>query len=333
MSNDSCRVITVPSALKQPLSISLVARPQPGPGEVLIKVAAAGVNRADVKQRDGTYAALPEGASQVLGLEVSGVIASCGEGVKAFAPGDRVCALVSSGGYADYCVAPALQCLPMPANLSFVEAAALPQAYATAWLALIDQAAVQAGETVLVHGGASSVGLASIQLLIAIGCKVFVTAGSLGKNAVCEELGAIGINYNIENFGERIPQLTGGDGVDVVLDMIGGPYAERNVAILKTGGRLVYVAGDGGAQATFTLREIMRKRLKITGVMLQSRTQAEKHEILHAVKSFVWPLLDAGTVRQIIGQVFALDQAELAHRCLSEGAAIGKVVLSVDETL
>lgn len=304
--------------------------PVPAPEEVLIRVHAAGVNRGDIKQRHGDYPQLPPTATNVLGLEVSGVIERCGAAVDDWKVGDRVCALLVGGGYAEYCAAPAAQCLPVVATLGFIEAAALPETFATVWQTLFMKGSLQAGETVLIHGGSSGIGVAAIQLARAAGARVFATAGSPEKCRFCLSLGAsMAIDYRREDFVERTLTATGGQGLNVVLDMVGGPYASRNVACLATDGRLVYVAGDGGGQVSFAIRDIMIKRLSITGATLRHRSVALKGRILAELRDFAWPLLEAGRIKPVIDRVFDLRNANEAHAHLEAGSVMGKVILRV----
>lgn len=304
--------------------------PTPSPEEVLIRVHAAGVNRGDIKQRHGDYPQLPSTATNVLGLEVSGVIEQCGAAVKGWKVGDRVCALLVGGGYAEYCVAPAAQCLPIVSTLDFIQAASLPETFATVWQTLFMKGALQAGETVLIHGGSSGIGVAAIQLARAAGARVLATAGSPEKCSFCLSLGAsMAIDYRREDFVERTLAATDGQGLDVVLDMVGGPYASRNMACLATDGRLVYVAGDGGGQATFTIRDIMIKRLSITGATLRHRSVALKGRILAELRDFAWPLLETGRIKPVVDRVFDLREADEAHAHLEAGNAMGKVILRV----
>ncbi|GAA4332999.1 NAD(P)H-quinone oxidoreductase [Pigmentiphaga soli] len=323
------RVIEVP-APGGPEALTLAWRPvpRPGAGELLIRVHAAGVNRGDLKQREGDFPRLPSAAGNVLGLEVAGQVQACGDGVQGWRPGDRVCALLVGGGYADHCVAPAVQCLPMPQGLDFAAAAALPETFAIVWLTLFGQARLQPGETVLVHGGSSGIGVAAIQLARATGARVLATAGSAEKCEACRALGAErAIDYRQEDFVAAVQAHTGGRGVDVVLDMVGGPYAARNLATLAPGGRLAYVAGDGGGEATFNIREIMMRRLTITGATLRHRSIEEKGVVMAALRERIWPLIERGEIRPVVARTFPLEQAADAHRCLEAGGTVGKVIL------
>jgi NADPH2:quinone reductase len=314
------------------MSIQAAERPRPGAGEVLIQVAAAGVNRPDVQQRKGLYPPPPD-ASPVLGLEVAGVVVEAGEGVASLHPGDRVCALVNGGGYAEFSVAPEGQCLPWPAGFDAVRAAALPETFFTVWANLFDRGHLARGESVLIHGGSSGIGTTAIQLARAFGARVFATAGSEEKCAACITLGAeAAINYKTEDFVERVRGLTGKRGVDVVLDMVGGPYLARNVSVLARDGRLVVVAVQGGTKdPNFDLVPVMVRRLTITGSTMRPRTAAEKAAIARSLLDRVWPLLEDGTCVPVIHGVFPLEQVAEAHRLMESSSHIGKIVLTVDQ--
>ena len=304
-------------------------RPTPGPEEVVIEVHAAGVNRADLKQREGTYP-MPPDAPSVPGLEVSGIVAACGEAVARFRPGDRVCALVIGGGYAEYCAAPEVQCLPLPAGLGFVEAAALPEATFTVWMSVFEQARLAPGETILVHGGASGIGTTAIQMARAAGARVFATAGSAAKTLRCTELGAeLAIDYRKQDFRDALRQHLGARGIDVILDLVGGPYLERNLDLLGIGGRLCYIAGDAGAEIKVNIRALMLKRAYITGATLRHRTIADKGRLAGEIERRVWPWIERGVLRPQIGLTVPLERAAEAHRALEAGEVIGKVVLAV----
>jgi putative PIG3 family NAD(P)H quinone oxidoreductase len=308
-----------------------VERPLPHPsiGEVLIRVLAAGVNRPDVMQRRGMYPP-PPGASDIPGLEVAGEIETTGDGVTEWRGGDRVCALVAGGGYAEYCVAPAPQCLPMPKGMDPVAAAALPETFFTVWTNVFDRGRLQAGETALFHGGASGIGTTAIQLAAARGARVYATAGSDDKCRACEELGAERcINYRTQDFVEVVKTLTDGRGVDLILDIIGGDYTPRNLAALAQDGRLVQIGLMGGTTATVDLNRILRQRLTLTGSTLRPRSVAEKGDIATALLDQVWPLLDAGSVRPIIYRTFPLREAAEAHRVMESSEHTGKIVLTV----
>lgn len=304
--------------------------PQPAPGEVLIAVAAAGVNRPDVLQRRGRYPP-PPGASDIPGLEVAGTIAALGAGVPEWRVGDRVCALLSGGGYATMCVAPAPQCLPVPASLDLVAAAAIPETFFTVWTNVFDRGRLKAGESALFHGGTSGIGTTAIQLAAARGARVFATAGSDDKCRACESLGAeLGINYKAEDFVAVIKERTSGRGVDLILDIVGGDYFARNLAVLAIGGRLVQIGLLGRtASATLDLGDVLRRRLTITGSTLRARTVDEKGSIAAALRREVWPLLEDGRVRPIIYRTFALAEAADAHRLMESSEHVGKIVLKM----
>jgi putative PIG3 family NAD(P)H quinone oxidoreductase len=303
--------------------------PSPGPADVLIRVAAAGVNRPDVMQRMGHYPP-PPGASDIPGLEVAGTIARVGADAGAWSPGDRVCALVAGGGYAEYCVAPALQCLPVPRDMDVVHAAAIPETFFTVWVNLFERGRLQAGESVLIHGGSSGIGTTAIQLARARGSQVFATAGTADKCAACERLGAErAFNYHETDFVAATREATGGRGVDVVLDMVGGDYLPRNLDVLATDGRLVQIAVLGGVKATLNLITMMQRRLTLTGSTLRARPVADKGTIAAHLHANVWPLLDAGLVRPVIHATFPLARAADAHRVMESGVHIGKLVLIV----
>ena len=301
--------------------------PSPGPGEVLIHVAAAGVNRADTMQREGRYPP-PPGASDVPGLEVSGTVAAAGEGVTDLSAGDEVCALLAGGGYAEYCLAPAVQCLPIPARVSLVEAAALPEAYATVWTNVIDRGRLKEGETLLVHGGSSGIGTAAIQLARRFGARVFATAGTPAKCAACVDLGAErGIDYRAEDFAAALREATGGRGVDLVLDVVGGAYLERNVASLAVEGRLVIIGLMEGARAELDLARLMSRRLTVTGSTLRARAVEEKAAIVAALRARVWPRFAAGELRPVVHASYPLAAAAEAHRVMESSVHVGKLLL------
>lgn len=303
--------------------------PVPGPGEVLVKVAAAGVNRPDVAQRQGKYPP-PPGASDIPGLEIAGAIAQVGPGVGAWRVGDRVCALVSGGGYAEYCTAPELQCLPVPGRLSDVDAAAIPETFFTVWTNVFERGRLVRGESFLVHGGSGGIGTTAIQLAHARGARVFATAGSAAKCEACAQLGADrAINYHDEDFVAVTRGATDGRGVDVILDMIGGDYFPRHIEALAMNGRLVQIATLGGPRAQIFLPAVMQRRLTITGSTLRARTVAEKGAIAAALRAEVWPLLEAGRVRPVIFKTFRLNDAADAHRLMESSAHIGKIVLTL----
>jgi NADPH2:quinone reductase len=301
--------------------------PTPGAGEILIDVAAAGVNRPDTMQRHGAYPP-PPGASDLPGLEVAGTVATLGAGVEGWSVGDRVCALVAGGGYATRCVAPAPQCLPVPGPLSLVEAAAVPETFFTVWTNVFERGRLQEGDTALVHGGSSGIGTTAIQLAVARGARVLVTAGSGEKCRACEGLGAArAINYRTEDFVEVVGQVTDGRGVDLVLDMVGGDYFPRNLSVLAVEGRLVQIALLGGSRSSIDLSLILRRRLTVTGSTLRPRTVAQKGAIADALRREVWPLLERGAVRPVIDRTFPLREAAAAHRLMESGGHIGKIVL------
>jgi NADPH2:quinone reductase len=321
--------------------LRLVNRPDPvpGPGEVLIAVAAAGVNRPDLMQRRGKYPP-PKGSSDIPGLEVAGRIAAIGPDDAQGAPhsatgrvwrtGDEVCALVAGGGYAERCLAPGVQCLPIPAGLSPVEAAALPETYFTVWTNLFDRGRLAGGEWVLVHGGTSGIGTTAIQLAVSRGARVLATAGTPEKCAAAAALGAVrAIDYRTEDFVEVVGTATEGRGVDVVLDIVGGSYLARNLDCLARDGRLVVIGLQGGESAEISLRTLLVRRLTVTGSTLRIRTPDEKGAIAAALEREVWPLLSAGRVRPVIARTLPLAEAAEAHRMLEAGEVIGKIVLTV----
>jgi putative PIG3 family NAD(P)H quinone oxidoreductase len=306
-----------------------VERPRPvlGEGELLIRVAAAGVNRADVLQRRGRYPP-PPGASDIPGLEVAGTVEEVGGGAGDWRVGDRLCALITGGGYAEFCLAPAAQCLPVPKGLDLVAAAAIPEAFFTVWTNVFEQGRLVSGESFLVHGGSSGIGTTAIQLARARGARVFATAGSAAKCEACERLGAERcINYREADFAPVVRQLTRGRGVDVVLDMVGGEYFPRNVDLLAMEGRLVEIATLHGASAEVNIATIMQRRLTITGSTLRSRSVAEKGAIAVPLGREVWPLLESGAVKPVVYATFPLREAAAAHRLMEGGSHIGKLVL------
>ena len=304
--------------------------PRPGAGEALVAVEAAGVNRPDVMQRQGLYPP-PPGASDIPGLEIAGTVVAHGEGVEAPAIGTRVCALVTGGGYAEYCAAPAPLCLPVPGGFDAAEAAALPETFFTVWTNVFDRARLAEGESILVHGGSSGIGTTAIQLARAFGATVYVTAGSKAKCDACLALGAdAAIHYRDDDFVERIGTLTGGRGVDVVLDMVAGDYLPRNLKCLATEGRLVIIAVQRGPKiGEFNMLPVMLRRLTITGSTLRPRTVEQKAVIARALEARVWPLLEAGTVKPIVHSRFPIADAAGAHRLMESSEHIGKIVLEV----
>jgi NADPH:quinone reductase len=303
--------------------------PQPGEGEVLVRVAAAGVNRPDVMQRQGRYPP-PPGASDLPGLEIAGEIVALGPKVTGKSVGEAVTALLPGGGYAAYAVAAAPLCLPIPPGISMVEAAAIPETFFTVWTNLFDRGRCKPGETVLIHGGTSGIGTTAIQLAAAWGARVFATAGSDDKARACERLGAVrGINYRTEDFVEVMRAQTGGKGVDVILDMVAGSYVPRNLDIAALEGRVVVISLLGGSRAEINMGLILTKRLTLTGSTLRARTVAQKAEVADAVHKNIWPMLSAGRVRPVIHATFPLAEAAEAHRLMETSNHIGKIVLTL----
>jgi NADPH2:quinone reductase len=314
-----------------PEQLRLASRPVPNPGEgeVLIRVIAAGVNRPDVMQRQGFYAP-PPGASDIPGLEVAGEIVAIGAKVTGLAIRDRVTALLAGGGYAGYALAAAALCLPIPHGLSMVEAAALPETVFTVWTNVFERGGCKAGDTVLVHGGTSGIGTIAIQLATALGARVFATAGGHVKARACEKFGAVrGIDYRTEDFVDVIQRETDGAGADVILDMVSGSYVARNMAAAAMFGRIVSIAALGGVRAQIDVSVIMHKRLTLTGSTLRSRPVSQKAAIADAVRHSVWPLLAAGRVRPIIHSAFPLAEASAAHELMETSTHIGKIMLNV----
>lgn len=313
------------------LSLGERAVPEPGPGELLIRVGASGVNRPDVLQRMGNYP-VPPGASDIPGLEVAGVIERGDEHAMALAglkTGDRVCALVAGGGYAQWCVAPVVQCLPVPAGLSDVEAASLPETFFTVWSNVFDRAGLQDGETLLVQGGSSGIGVTAIQMAKAMGAKVIVTAGTDEKCAACMALGADhAINYRTQDFVAVTKELTAGQGVNVVLDMVAGSYVAREIECLAEDGRLVLIAVQGGVRSEINAGLVLRRRLTITGSTLRPRPVAFKGAIARALQRRIWPLIEGGKIRPVIHSTFDAAQAADAHRLMESGQLVGKIVLT-----
>jgi putative PIG3 family NAD(P)H quinone oxidoreductase len=303
--------------------------PKPGKGEILVKVVAAGVNRPDVLQRQGGYPP-PKGASDIPGLEIAGCVVAVGEGASRFEQGDEVCALVAGGGYAEYCTVPEPQALPAPQGLDLVNAAALPETFFTVWTNVFERGRLKSGETFLVHGGSSGIGTTAIQLASAFGARVFATAGNNLKCQACEKLGAEkGINYREEDFVEIIQQATNKRGVDVILDMVGGDYIEKNISLLATEGRLVNIAYLKGSKVEVNFLPVMLKRLTLTGSTLRPRSVAEKGAIARVLEEKVWPLLASGRIAPVIEGRFPLARAADAHRLMETSAHIGKIVLVV----
>lgn len=304
------------------------AVPAPGPGKVLVEVAAAGINRPDCIQRAGLYPP-PPGESQTPGLEIAGRVVALGEGVEGLQIGDEVCALVGSGGYADYCLADASLCLPKPKPLSLVDAAGIPETYFTVYDNVFTRGALKPGESFLVHGGSSGIGSTAIQLASHFGARVFTTAGSAEKVEFCKGLGAdVAINYREQDFVAVVKEMTGKKGVDVILDMVGGPYMQRNVSALAPDGRLVQIAFlQGGRVENFDFMSMMLKRLTLTGSTLRARPLAVKTAIASALRETVWPLLDSGVVKPMIHATFPLEEARAAHELMESSAHLGKIVL------
>jgi NADPH2:quinone reductase len=301
--------------------------PRPGPEDVLIRVAAAGVNRPDILQRQGKYAP-PPGASDIPGLEVAGHVLAVGESVHEWHEGDTATALVAGGGYAEYCIAPAPQCLPVPKGLDVVAAAAIPETFFTVWTNVFARGRLAPGETLLVHGGTSGIGTTAIQMARCLGARVFATAGSAAKCEACRGLGAAdAFDRTREDFVARVREATDGRGVDVILDMVGGDYLPRNLEALAPEGRLVQIALIGGASATVDLREVMQRRLTITGSTLRPRSVAEKGAIARARRERVWPHVEAGRMRPLIHATFPLSEAAAAHRLMEANQHVGKIVL------
>src|SRR5450631_110855 len=314
-----------------PEQLRIAVRPVPKPAaqEVLIRVAAAGVNRPDVMQRQGRYPP-PAGASDIPGMEVAGEIVKLGAGVAGLAVGDAVTALLSGGGYAEFAVAAAPLCLPVPTGLSLVEAAAVPETFFTVWDNLFERGRCKSGDNVLIHGGTSGIGTTALQLATALGAHVYATAGSDDKARACERLGAVrGINYRTEDFVEVVLKDTAGKGVDVILDMVGGDYIDRNLQVAAIEGRLVIIAMLKGSRAELKLNTLLTKRLTVTGSTLRSRTVDEKAAIADAVRRNVWPLLESGRVRPVIHAAFPLAEAAAAHALMESSNHIGKIVLTV----
>ncbi|MGD0189525.1 MAG: NAD(P)H-quinone oxidoreductase [Rhizomicrobium sp.] len=304
-------------------------RPSPGRGELLIKVAAAGLNRADLAQSMGRYPP-PPGASEILGMEVSGEIVETGEGASGFRQGQMVCALLPGGGYAEYAVAAQACVLPVPRPVGVVDAAALPEVHFTVWTNLMNSARLQPGESVLIHGGSSGIGTAAIQLCATGGHTVFATAGSTEKCRACEDLGASqAINYREQDFVEIVRRATADRGVDVILDMVGGDYIERNFRALALRGRLVNIAFQGGMTANVNFGLMLMKRLSFMATTLRGRSNEEKGAIRDALLHEVWPLIDSGKIRPVVDRTFPLDQAQAAHERMAESAHIGKILLAI----
>lgn len=328
---DQMRYVAVPApGGPEVMSLGRGPLPEPAADEVLIRVLAAGVNRPDVAQRKGLYPP-PPGASPVLGLEVAGEVVAAGPEVASPGIGSRVCALANGGGYAEYCAVPATQCLPWPAGYDATRAAALPETFFTVWANLFVHGRMARGETVLVHGGTSGIGVTAIQLAREFGGHVYATAGSETKCAACLGLGAeAAINYREQDFAARIAELTSGRGVDVILDIVGAEYFERNLKSLAPDGRLVLVSTQSGARVDrFDLFDLMRRRLTVTGSTMRPRTTAQKAVIARELRRNVWPLLDAGRIAPVIHAVYPLEQVAEAHRVMESSTHVGKLVLAV----
>lgn len=306
-------------------------RPAPAANEVLIRVIAAGVNRPDVIQRQGFYPAPPD-ASPILGLEVAGEIAALGDDVSQWQVGDRVCALVNGGGYAEYAVAPASQCLPVPRGLDMEQAAALPETFFTVWSNVFQRCGLRSGEILLVHGGASGIGTTAIQLATALGARVFTTVGNDDKVRACEQLGAEhAINYRKADFYSVLKERLGKRGVDVILDIVGGDYIEKNIKLAAIEGRIVNIAFLQGSVAEVNFMPVMLKRLTLTGSTLRPQSEAQKAELARQLRERAWPLLESGAVAPVIAATFALDKAVDAHHLMESNESIGKIVLRVGE--
>ena len=309
------------------LKLDSMPVPEPGPGEVLIHVAAAGVNRPDIMQRKGLYPP-PACATDVPGLEVSGTVVSLGQNVSELLINSEVCALVNCGGYAEYCLAAASICLPVPEKVLLVNAAGIPETFFTVWTNVFKRGQLKAGESLLVHGGSSGIGTTAIQLGKAFGATVYTTAGTSDKCEFCNNLGAdAAINYREQDFSEEIKRLTEGKGVNVILDMVGGPYFPKNIRLLADEGRLVQIALMQGSKAEVDFRSLLLKRVTLTGSTLRPRSAEEKTKIAQALQKNVWPLLESGAIRPIIHQTFPLKQASEAHRMMESSAHIGKILL------
>ncbi len=309
------------SAIERPI-------PTPAPHQVLIKVHAAGINRPDIMQRQGAYPP-PPGASEIPGLEIAGEIIKAGQSVDQFKVGDKVCALVTGGGYAEYCLASASLCLPVPVNMDYQQAAALPETFFTVWSNMIQRAELRSGESILIHGGSSGIGTTAIQIAKSRGVRIFVTAGSDEKCEFCLKLGADhAINYRQQDFVEEIKKTTDGHGVQVVLDMIGGDYFPRNLKSLAVEGRLVQIAIQKGARSEINLWAMMQKRLTLTGSTLRARNDDFKADIARDLRQYIWPLLESGLIKPVIYQTFPLTQAAAAHQLMESGQHMGKIILT-----
>lgn len=316
----------------QKLVTEEIAVPQPRNGEVLVRVRAAGVNRPDLLQRRGLYPP-PDGVTDIPGLEISGDVVAIGAGVSGIKTGQKICALVAGGGYAEYCTVPAAQCLPMPKSLGWIAAAGIPETFFTVWTNLFERGQLTKGERVLIHGGASGIGTTALQMARAFGAKVYVTAGTDAKCAACRKLGATAaINYKTQDFVAEVLRETDGKGVDVVLDMVGGEYIGRNLKILAPEGRHVSIAMQGGRTAEVDIFQIMSKRLTLTGSTLRPQTVAAKGRIAKALKKNVWPFIIRKRITPVIDRIYALEDAQAAHDYLEAGEHFGKVILRVNIT-
>jgi len=303
--------------------------PDPGKGEVLIRVHAAGVNRPDVMQRQGLYAP-PRGASPILGLEVSGEVVATGNDVSAWSVADRVCALTNGGGYAEYVAVPAGQCLPVPAGLPVEEAAALPETFFTVWANVFDRAGLKPGESFLVHGGSSGIGTAAIQMAKSLGSKVFTTAGSAEKCAACQSLGAdVAVNYTEQDYVKVLKEATDGQGVDVILDMVGGDYVARNLELAAVDGRIASISFLRGSQVEIDMMQILRKRLTVTGSTLRPRSAEAKAGIAQKLRAQIWPLIESGEIKPLIAARFPLADVVESHKLMESSKHIGKIILMV----
>lgn len=331
MNNQTMRVVEISEpGGAEVLVIGTRQIPDPKDYEVLIKVESAGLNRADVMQRNGNYPP-PPGASDILGLEVSGTVAKVGSEVSNHSVGDEVCALLAGGGYAEYCVAPASSCLPVPTSMSLVDAGALPETFFTVWANLFMRGKLKAGERCLIHGGTSGIGSTAIQLAKAFGAEVFVTAGSDEKCAACIEFGATAaINYRTTDFVDEIKTQTNGKGVNLILDIISGEYVAKNIKCLADEGRMVIIATQGGFRAQINVLPIMTKRLTVTGSTLRPRTVEQKAEIADELRTHAWPLLNEGKIKPIIDSVFPMDEVRSAHQRIESGSHIGKILLTMN---
>ena len=321
-------IATKKSGDSSQLSINETEAPSPEPDEVLIRVYAAGINRPDILQRQGVYPP-PADASPILGLEVAGNIVACGANVRRWKPGDKICALVSGGGYAEYAVAPADQCLPIPQDFSYVQAAALPETFFTVWHNLFQRVQLKAGESLLIHGGSSGIGTAAIQLARAFGAQVFATAGSAEKCAAISSLGATAIHYREQDFVAVVKEQTKGQGVNVILDMVGGDYIQRNFSAAAKDGRIVNIAFLQGNKVQVDFMPLMLKRLTLTGSTLRAQSAQVKAVIARELEENVWPLINNKIIEPVIDSVFPLDQVSAAHMRMESNQHIGKVILEV----